>query len=140
MPAPPAWLKRFTDDVCGCLHAIEAHSPIGCHYFENAERIEISLFVSPAEIVGGPHDGERLPGLFVLDALELMHLFDVVESVQWQPHPVSDQDELGAHLAVAGVVAGHRVTLQILSETPERFAPGLFANVLEQRLHDTWRS
>lgn len=134
----PAWLQDFTEKVCGCLHLLEGTPPIGCHVARVDDCWEVSLFVSPTEIVGGQHDGERLPCLFVLDALEVQHLFDVVDSVTWQPHALNDLDELASHLSVLGYVGGRQVWLRILGETPERFEAGRVANIHEQRILEKW--
>jgi hypothetical protein len=139
MSGPPAWLTEFADRVCACLLAIDEMPPIGCHYVRDQGIWEVTLFISPTEIVGGQYDGERYSCLFAVDALELLHLFDVVESVTWQAQQVPEGDELGSHLAFAGCVQGRLVTLRVLSETPQRFSPGRFANLHEQKFLETWR-
>lgn len=138
MPGQHSWLERLTDRVCACLHAVDQMPPIGCHYCVDHQTWEVSLFLSPTEIIGGQHDGERISCLYMLDMLELLHIFDVVESATWQPHQLNDQDELRAHVAVTGYFEGRQVWLRILADAPERFAPGRYANLLEQKMLDTW--
>lgn len=140
MSDQPEWLRQFADNVCACLIPIEAMPPIGCHVARVGDCWEITLFISPTEIVGGQYDGERIPSLFVLDSLEVQHLFDVVDSASWQPHPVNELDELGAHFSVTGYVQGNLVWLRILGEVPQRFESGRFANLLEQRFMETWET
>lgn len=139
MSEQPVWLNTFVDRVCACLHPIEDLPPIGCHVTRENDIWEVTVFVSPTEIVGGQHDGERLAGLFVVDLIDLLHLFDVVESAGWQPHQQHEQDELRNHVAVEGYVNGHHVWLRALADTPERYAPGRYLNVFEKKFLDTWR-
>ena len=80
MPEQPDWLKTLTDEICRGLHAVDTLPPIGCHVCNADDIWEISLFVSPTEIVGGEHDGERVSSMFLVDTLVILELFDVVES------------------------------------------------------------
>jgi len=140
MSEQPVWLKEFVERACACLHPIEEMPPIGCHAANIGETWEVSLFVSPTEIVGGQHDGERLACLFAVDLIDLLQLFDVVESAGWQPHPQNEQDELRNHVAVEGYVEGHRVWLRVLADLPDRYAPGRYLNLYDQGFLDTWYS
>jgi len=138
MSEQPIWLKEFVARACGCLCAIEELPPIGCHVALEHETWEVSLFVSPTEIIGGPHDGERLACLFAVDLIELLQVFDVIESAGWQPLQQNEQDELRNHISVEGFVNGKRVWLRILGEMPDRYAPGQYLNVFDQNFLDTW--
>lgn len=137
---PPQWLSQFSENICTALYAVERMPPIGCHVAQVRDVWEVSLFVSETEIVGGRFDGERISCLFLVDILELLHQFDVVESASWQPHQINEHDELRGHISVTGYHQGHHVWLRILSETPERFGPGQVANLRQQRILDTWHA
>lgn len=139
MPEQPDWLKTLTDEICRGLHAVDTLPPIGCHVCNADDIWEISLFVSPTEIVGGEHDGERVSSMFLVDTLVILELFDVVESAVWQPHQMDADDELRAHFAVTGVYQGRQICLRLLADTPERFAPGRYANLFEKRIMETWQ-
>jgi len=138
MSEQPVWLKEFVDQACGCLCAIEEMPPMGCHVALEMDTWEISLFVSPTEIIGGRHDGERLACLFAVDLIELLQVFDVVESAGWQPLQQNEQDELRNHISVEGFVNGNRIWLRILGEMPDRYAPGYYLNIFDQNFLDTW--
>jgi hypothetical protein len=114
--------------------------PIGCHVSQPGETWEVSLFVSPTEIIGGEHDGVRVDSLYLLSVIDLLQVFDVVEDSSWQPHRAHELDELGSHISVTGYYAGRRVCLRVLAEAPSRFAPGRYANILERRFTETWPS
>ncbi|WP_437203940.1 hypothetical protein [Planctomicrobium sp. SH664] len=138
MSGHPPWLDRFTQRAVECLHAVEEAPSIGCHVFQDGEIWEVSLFLSPTEIVGGEHDGERLTSLFVADVMELVHIFDTVASASWQPHPLTPQDDLRSHLALVGEFEGHIVWLRILGESPEQFGVGRIADFHGRSVVDTW--
>ncbi len=140
MSPEPGWLKRLTGCVCETLSPIANSAPIGCHYHPVGDTWEVSLFFSPTEIIGGEFDGQRIACLFVADVLELIHVFDVVEQMSWQPMPVDENDEVGAHLAVTGYFEGKRILFRVLATTPDQFAAGLFANLHERKFIDTWSS
>jgi len=139
MSTRPAWLSDLVQQVCACLHGVEDFPPIGCHVAEIEDCWEVTVFVSPTEIVGGEYDGERLSCLFVVDTLQLLQIFDGVESASWQPHVMSDLDDLGSHMAVIGDFSGHSVWLRILAETPERYPVGRQLDLYGKRFIDSWQ-
>lgn len=138
MSSQPGWLERLTGCVCDSLTSIGEPTPIGCHYQLVDDTWEIAVFFSPTEIVGGEFDGHRIEALFLVNVLELAHVFDVVEQIFWQPMPVDDNDEIGANLSMTGYFDGKRVLLRVLAATPSQFESGRFANLHEKRLIDTW--
>lgn len=138
MSEHPQWLSEFADKIAVCLQPLEKMPPVGCHFAYHGGTWEVSLFVSPTEVVGGQFDGERYPGLFVLDLIDVLQVFDVVESAGWQPQPINEQDELCNHVSVEGYVGGHRVWLRILADSPERYAPGRYLNVADRSFLETW--
>ncbi len=138
MGEKPEWLIRFVDDVCKCLHAIDENPPIGCHVTRTVDLWELTLFISPTEVIGGERDGERLPCLYVMDVLQLLPVFDVVETASWQPLPLGEQDDLRSHFAVVGEYEGHSIWLRILSEAPELIPPGRFFDHHSDNIVDGW--
>ncbi|MCA8997038.1 MAG: hypothetical protein KDA80_08630 [Planctomycetaceae bacterium] len=139
MVSQPGWLKRLTECICEHLHPLENDFPLGCHYTQVGDTWEVSLFFSPTEIVGGEYDGERITCPFVVNILDLMHVFDLVEEMTWQPQRVTEDDELGANFLLTGYFEGRRILLRILAKMPERFAVGRYANLLEKKFIDTWK-
>jgi hypothetical protein len=152
MTTPPRWLDRLanaaaaelltldvtTDVTASTGLAATSLAPIGCHFHLADEGWEVALFVSTTEIVGGPQDGETTASPFAVDVERLRDLFDAVQAIHWQAQPFGEDDELGAHLAIEGILEGHEVTLRILSAPPARFEPGRTADFHQNRLSDRW--
>lgn len=138
MSRNPEWLKRLVERVCGCIDLLQDAPPIGCHFAEHDDTWEVTVFVASTEIVGGVHDGRRIPSLFVADLSQVLLVFESVESCGWQPHRVDKEDELGAHVAIHGQFEGHQVWLRILAEAPEKFEAGRHANLLDRMIVDVW--
>lgn len=94
------------------------------HLDETSNQWEITFFRSRTSIVGGSRDGRRRVSRFHLDLAGLLDVFDHVRRTAWQTHPLDEDDELGSHVAIEGVFAGHDVWVRILAEPPERFESG----------------
>jgi len=134
----PGWIKDLADSSAVYLVPTDILAPIGCHYCRVGDVWEISLFVSRTEIVGGEYDGSQRGSKFILDVPALMELFESVPDVQWQAQSHGEDYELGPHLALIGIYAGHKVCLQILADAPLRFAPGRRAAIYTNTIEDCW--
>ncbi|WP_437186242.1 hypothetical protein SH668x_003389 [Planctomicrobium sp. SH668] len=139
MLGQPNWLKEFVDGICNCIYGADDLPPIGCHYAFEDDAWEITVFVSATEVVGGQFDGSRKFTPFAVDVVELVQMFHVVENTAWQPHPMSEDDELRSHLSVDGYYEGHKIWLRVLAETPEAYGVGRIVNELDGRTEDVWR-
>lgn len=137
-PTPPEWLKDFADAVVRYLVPAGAMPPVGCHYAQEDEQWEVTLFAAATEVIGGRRDGARRPSCFSVDVLRVAQHFDDVHLIEWQAHPVDIDDELGAHLSIEGNCSGHSVWLRILAEAPARFSAGRYARVNEQLWEEAW--
>lgn len=138
MSSTPQWIARLVESVCQKIQLFDEESPIGCHYFNNNDSYEVSVFVSSTEVVGGPNDGQRIAARFIVDVIELIEVFDVIDSMTWQPQIVDETDEVGPHFSISGTYAGETVWLRILGETPEQFSPGRIAEFHEHRFVNIW--
>lgn len=138
MDSRPTWINKFSERVCSSIHLFDDESPFGCHYYLNDNVHEISIFVSSTEIVGGPNDGKQIVARFMVDLIELMKLFDVIDTYAWQPQVVDQTDEVGPHVAIAGDYAGEQIYLRILGETPSQFLPGRVASFTDRKFVNVW--
>ena len=138
MSQPLGWLANFTNQVCQAIEHLGEPLPVGCHVHLDCDTWEVSIFVASTEIVGGQHDGERVASNFVVDVLKLLMVFDDVESSSWQAQRYAEDDDLGPHLSVIGAFEGHSIWLRILSEVPDQLPAGRIADVIQNRIIDTW--
>lgn len=122
---PPTWLETLVDIISNC---IEPHSPMGpleYGYLLEEDIIELIVYPTPVELVGGAADGAVVVPGFSLDLQALQSAFERVEAVHWQAHDMGPHDFDGPHLSVEGLYEGHSVWLRLLSEPPEETEPGL---------------
>ena len=122
---PSAWMTELVEGVAGCM---EAHSPMGALGWRShaeEELVELVVYPTPVELVGGAHDGTIvLPG-FSLDVQALQAVFERVTALSWHAQDVGPDDEDGPHLSLEGTYQGHAVWLRVLAEAPDDEAPGL---------------
>ena len=139
---PPQWLGRFANRAARAFHSEENLTPVGCHFHEHVEaeisQWEVTLFVSSTEVYGGALDGQSTVSRFMIELRELMEAFDVIESFYWQAQKMADDDQLGPHVGVEGIVGGHSVWLRITAEPPDQFQPGQVFDVCANELEDRW--
>lgn len=140
MPEVPAWLKQLADQVASHIFAVDILAPLGCHYYHNLARDqwEVTLFVSRSETIGGPRDGQETSSRFTMDLCGLQQEFHSLENFFWQPLPLGEDDQLGAHLSVEGTVEGRNIWLRVLSQPPREFEAGRYVVAAEHRLEDRW--
>jgi len=138
MVAPPSWLATFADQVAAQIHPIDVLAPLGCHYHLDEEVWEVTLFVSKTEVIGGPKDGRLKNSRFQLDIKGVLETFDAVESCAWQPMGLGEEDEVGPHLSIEGIYAGHPIWLRLPATAPQQFDPGRYAVVHERRWKEVW--
>lgn len=140
MTRPPSWIEDTADRAAALFQSEDILAPIGCHFFHDEEQDlwEVSLFVSLTETLGGPCDGKLTRGRFSIDVRELMSLFSEIARFDWQAVSFGDDDDLGPHLAIEGLVGGASVWLRILSEPPREFEPGRIADVHRAEFRDRW--
>lgn len=138
MPAPPEWLKEMANSVAAELEPIDSMAPLGCHYHNDGDHWEVTLFVARTEIVGGSKDGIQTASRFTMDLHRLHGLFDVVSEFYWQAQPLSDKDELGPHISLEGTFQGHTVCVRVVANAPRRYGPGRIANVYDASWVELW--
>lgn len=131
-------MQSLADEVGSYIRPVDVLAPLGCHYCEIDGVWEITLFASQTEIVGGPKDGGMRPSRFHVELIGLAAIFDEVESAYWQAQQLGENDDLGPHVGVEGVYAGHRVWLRIPAVAPSRFPAGRHAVVQPETWEELW--
>lgn len=138
MSQPPDWLQSLVDEASVLIAPVDVLAPLGCHYCEIDGVWEVTLFVSQTEIMGGPDDGGLRASRFHVDLNRLASIFDEVESTYWQALGLGADDDLGPHVGIEGVYAGHRVWLRIPAIAPRRFPAGRHALVQPETWEELW--
>ena len=90
---PAAWMTELVEGVAGCM---DAHSPIGAlgwRYHEEEDLLELVVYPTPIQLVGGEHDGAIVIPGFSLDVLALQAVFERVTALHWHAHDVGPDDE-----------------------------------------------
>jgi len=91
--------------------------------------MEIAVYSTPGEVVGGAEDGAIIIPGFSLDVQELISAFEEVVDLHWRSQSFGPRDNLGPHVSIEGVYQGHGVWLQVLAEAPEDEEPGFKVDV-----------
>src|SRR2546427_4159304 len=67
MPRVPKWLKSLVDEVGANIEAHDPSGPLTFLYGEDAGTWEVTVYLTPVELVGGAVDGEIVSPGFSLD-------------------------------------------------------------------------
>lgn len=119
---PNAWLAQLVDQIAALITLDSPAGPLGYRYREEDGFWEISVYLTPVELVGGAVDGEVvLPG-FQLDLLELQALFDEIVDFGWDGLGLCRVE--GPLIWVEGVFQGREVYVTVLARAPEDEEPG----------------
>lgn len=119
---PPAWLEKFIEIIANCIEAHGLLGPLRWYYLEEEEYIELEIFPTQVEILGGELDGKLIMAGFSLDVTTLLAAFSRVDAIHWSSQGIADE---GAHLSVEGIYEGHDIWLRILADPPEDEEPGM---------------
>src|SRR5690349_20532387 len=85
--------------------------------------LQVWIYPTPVELVGGAHDGERVVPGFRLDLELLRQEFDSIVASGWDARSLSWPE--GPHVSIEGIFRGREVYLQVLTYAPEDDEPGL---------------
>ena len=99
--------------------------PLEYGYRLEEDIVELIVYPTPVELVGGAVDGAVVVPGFSLDLQMLPAAFERVDALHWQAHSMGSYDLEGPHLSLEGIYQGHHVWLRVLSEPPEEAEPGL---------------
>jgi hypothetical protein len=121
----PAWIEDLVNLVSGCLEAHSAMGPLEYWYNAEAEIVELVVYPTPVELIGGEFDGAVVVPGFSLDVQSLQTAFERVNALQWCAHGMGPFDLEGAHLSLEGLYQGCQLWLRVLAEPPEETEPGL---------------
>ncbi len=140
MTHPPIWLAETANRVAAQFHSAEALAPVGCHYFYDEEQSvwEVTIFVSGTETLGGEKDGRRTHSRFSVSIVGVSKLFSEIREFSWQAVSLGEDDDLGPHLSVEGLIGPHPIWLRITARPPEPFEPGRIADVSRRGFQDLW--
>ena len=124
MSEPPSWLNSLVDVIAECMEPHNTMGPLAFRWGNENDHWEITVYPTPAELIGGSTDGAVVSPGFSLDVHELSTVFEELVDVHWQAHAFGPHDPEGQHVSFEGVYDGHTIYLQVLSEAPEDEEPG----------------
>ena len=124
MAEPPNWLESLVDVIAECMEPHNVMGPLAFRWRNENDHWEITVYPTPAELIGGAEDGAVVSPGFSLDVQNLSTLFEELVDVRWQAQAFGPNDHLGQHISVEGVYYGHEIYLQVLSEAPDDEEPG----------------
>jgi hypothetical protein len=95
-------------------------------YHLEEDIVELTIYPTPVELVGGAVDGAVVVPGFSFDIYMLQSAFEQVDALDWQAHSMGPHDLEGPHLSLEGIYQGYYVWLRVLSDPPEEVEPGLY--------------
>jgi hypothetical protein len=140
MTRPPTWLEETTNRVAAQFRSADSLAPSGCHFYHDELRDlwEVTIFVSRTETLGGEFDGKLTNSRFSVDLMGLEAILSEVHCFSWQAVSMGEEDDLGPHLALEGLVGEHKIWLRIVGHPPRQFEAGRIADVYDNQFFDQW--
>jgi hypothetical protein len=125
------WAQALVDEVSTCMEVGSPMGPLGYRYRIDEDLVELMVYATPVELVGGPDDGGLVDPEFHLDVGELSKVFDEVVHIGWNALGLNEEE--GSFISVEGKFRGQDVFLQVLARAPEDEEPGLKLNLMKKR-------
>jgi hypothetical protein len=126
-----AWVDGLMEAIAGCISVDAPIGPLACRYTAEDDIVDVLVYATPVEIVGGADDGEIVDPDFDLDLVRFRELFSRVDDFGWSA--LGLQDDGGPHIWVEGVFRGQPVYVQLLSRAPEDEEPGMKFDAIQKR-------
>lgn len=123
MALPPTWIESLVQQLSYCLFPTELPSPLGCHYHFEMGCWEIALFppLRQEQAEDEFHPAPCRPSRFTFDLKQATSLFEELQHIDWVAMPIDQENEVGPHLLLEGIVNNQPVLIRICSEVPARF-------------------
>lgn len=125
------WVDDLMQAVSDCIRVDEPIGPLACRYLAEDGMVDVLVYPTPVEIVGGADDGEIVDADFDLDLIRLRELFSSVADFGWSALGLNDEG--GPHVWVEGVFRGQTAFLQVLSRAPDDEEPGMKLDTIRKR-------
>lgn len=125
------WVDDLMQAVSGCIRVDEPIGPLACRFLAEDGVVDVLVYPTPVEIVGGADDGEIVDPDFDLDLIRLRELFSSIADFGWSALGLNDEG--GPHIWVEGVFRGQPVFLQVLSTAPDDEEPGMKLDTIRKR-------
>ena len=124
--SPIIWLYGLVRTVAECMTADSPMGPLGYRYKEDGDCLEVDIYPTPVELVGGAVDGEIVTSGVSLDVEKLRSTFEQIDSMTWYSLGLPCNE--GPRFAVEGTFQGRNVFVQILAYAPEDEEVGMKLN------------
>ena len=131
LEALACWAQALVDEVSTCMEIGSPMGPLGYRYANDVDFVELTVYPTPVELVGGAEDGGIVDPDFHLDLGELTKVFDEVVHFGWKALGLLDEE--GSQISVEGKFRGQDVFVQVLARPPEGEEPGLKLKVTRKR-------
>lgn len=127
-----ATVQELFDEVRQCVHSSSPMGPLACRWHNDYGFLDVQVFPTPMELVGGPHDGAVVNPDVDFDLLQIQGVFDSLLAVTWNIE--SDEREY-QYLCIQGQYRGRDVWLTIFAGAPEGEKPTIKSDDLRK-----WRA
>lgn len=126
-----AWVDELMAAVSRCINTETPIGPLACRYLTDDDIVDMLIYATPVEIVGGADDGEIVDPDFDLDLVRFHDLFTSI--VDFGFSALGSEDECGPHIWLEGEFRGQPVYLHVLSRPPEDEEPGMKFDMIRKR-------
>src|SRR5688572_22041148 len=103
----PFWIEALVAIVADCIEAHTVMGSLGYWYSTEEEIVELVVYPTPVELVGGAVDGAVVVSGFSLDLHTLQAAFEQVDAVHWCAHSMGPHDPEGPRISIEGISQGH---------------------------------
>jgi hypothetical protein len=123
-----ATVQSLFDAACDCIHSDRELGPFRCRWRLDLGFIDVSIYPTPVEFVGGRRDGQLVdPDLSQIDLIGLQEVFDDVYEFYWS---VESDERQHQCVCLEGVYGDYdTLTLALYAGAQEGEKPGRRVNV-----------
>jgi hypothetical protein len=125
-------VQELYDHVRQCVGSRLPMGPLACRWSTDFGFIDLQIFPTPMELVGGPQDGAVIDPDVDFDLLRIQDAFDSIDGIGWT---LDGEDREFHYICFRGIFRGYDVWVTVFAGAPSNEKPTIKSDELRK-----WRA
>lgn len=125
-------VQELSDHVRQCVGSRAPLGPLACRWSIDYGFVDLQVFPTPIELVGGPQDGAVIDPDLDFDLLRILDAFDRIDGIGWT---LDGEDREYHYVCFRGAYRGHDVWVTVFAGAPAGEKPTVKSDELRK-----WRA
>lgn len=125
-------VQELYDHVCQCVGSRSPIGPLACRWSIDYGFVDLQVYPTPTELVGGPHDGAVVDPDIDFDLLRIQEVFDTIDGIGWT---LDGEGREFQYVCFRGTYRGYDFWVTVFAGAPKGQKPTMKSDELRK-----WRA